>query len=101
MDICVGNRGGGGGGGYTSLRDAKVDRLMTQTSTIPVTVCSAERPGLAAVGGGGGRGIPWGFGEGGGGGGGMHTCIQTGMHSLAGRQAGFHSLTYLFACWLT
>ena len=58
-----------GGGGCAILRESSnrtstVTRMMTRTSTIPVTVCSAERPGLAAVEGwayhGGGGGGGWG-----------------------------------------
>ena len=37
-------------------RTSTVTRMMTRTSTIPVTVCSDERPGVAAVGIGGGGG---------------------------------------------
>ena len=36
----------------SSKRTSTVTRMMTRTSTIPVTVCSDERPGLAVGGGG-------------------------------------------------
>ena len=105
--------GGGGGGGYASLRDAKVDGLMTQTSTIPVSVCSAER-GLAWLPWeGAGAGAYHGdSGRGGGGGECIHAYKQACPHWQAGRQAGRQAgglsltdilvclLAYLIAPWL-
>ena len=64
--ICVGSGGG------CAVLTSTVTGMMTRTSTIPATVGSDERPGLAAVGGGGG-GIPCEGGRGVGGGGGPLT----------------------------